>query len=165
MDHVHGSRSDTRVCVPRAWPPGRTCAGGRVGLPEEPVLHLHTGDLGRPLQGIAGVALEGDGVPGLFAVPAPAPVLGDPGVVAGRGRGNCRELKAHLNIDVDLPADLQHRLSRGSVLPHPSSLSIPTSSPPHKKCLSLCSEHLPLQLGKALGTSNFKSSAQGAALM
>lgn len=69
-------------------PRARTCAGGRVWLPEEPVLDLHAGDLGLPLQGVAGVALEGDGVPGLSAVPAPAPVLGDSWVVAGSGRGN-----------------------------------------------------------------------------
>lgn len=65
-----------------------TCAGRGVRLPEESVLNLHTSDLGLPLQSISWVTLEDDGVSCLLAVTAPAPVLGNPRVIAGGGSGN-----------------------------------------------------------------------------
>lgn len=65
-----------------------TCAGGGVRLPEESVLNLHTSDFGLPLQSISRVTLEDDGVSCFFAVPTPAPVLGNPWVIAGSGSGN-----------------------------------------------------------------------------
>lgn len=65
-----------------------TYAGRRVWLPEEPILDLHAGDLGLPLQGVPWVTLEDDGVAGFFAVSTPGPVLRNPWVVAGCGSGN-----------------------------------------------------------------------------
>lgn len=70
------------------WMRGHTCAGGRVWLPEKSVLNLHTGDFGLPLQSVSRITLEDDGVTCLFAVTAPAPVLGNSWVIAGSGGGN-----------------------------------------------------------------------------
>jgi len=66
----------------------RTCARGRVWLPEKSVLDLHTSDFGLPLQSVSWIALEDDGVTCLFAVTTPAPVLGNSWVIAGSGSRN-----------------------------------------------------------------------------
>ena len=65
-----------------------TCTGGRVWLPEEAVVDLSAGDLGRPLQDVAGVALEDHAVARLTAVPAARAVGGGTRVVTGRGCGD-----------------------------------------------------------------------------
>lgn len=75
----------------RLSPGGDTYARGRVGLPEEPVVQLHTGGLSLPLELVSGVTLEADGVPRLSAVPVAGAVLRHARVIA-RGRdGRCRE--------------------------------------------------------------------------
>lgn len=61
----------------------RTDAGRRAGLPEESVLDLHAADLRASLQRVTGVTLEHRGVAGFPAVATPAPILGDPRVIAG----------------------------------------------------------------------------------
>lgn len=69
----------------------RTCAGGGVRLPEEAVAQLYTGDLGLPLELIARVTLEGDGVARLSAVAVAGAVLGHTWVVAGGGYRGCKD--------------------------------------------------------------------------
>lgn len=68
--------------------PAHTCAGRGVWLPEKSVLDLHASDFGLSLQRVSWITLEDDGVTGLFAVAAPAPVLGNPRVIAGSGSRN-----------------------------------------------------------------------------
>lgn len=70
------------------WTRVHTCAGGRVWLPEKPVLNLHASDFGLPLQSVSWITLEDDGVTCLLAVTTPAPVLGNSWVIAGSGSGN-----------------------------------------------------------------------------
>ena len=71
--------------------PHRTSAGGRVRLPEEAGVQLHTRDLLLSLELIPRVALEGDGVPGLSAVAVAGAVLGHTWVVAGGRHRGCKD--------------------------------------------------------------------------
>lgn len=100
----------------------RTDACGWAGLPEEPVLNLHTADLCAPLQCIARVTLEHRRVTSFPAVAAPAPVLWDPRVIAGRC---CGHWDKNTEEKVGLPC-CQPDIEAPSVSP---SLTSPRPSP------------------------------------
>lgn len=151
--HIHRRVWNTRV--PGRQGRVRTDARRGAGLPEEPVLDLHTADLRAPLEGIARVALEHRGVSGFPAVAAPAPVLGDPGVVAGCC---CRHWDERTEEYVGrpevcqttglpaLPPPCSHRLCRRPPV-LPAEAVVPLCPHPHScHCLGhQCGHHLPYQ--------------------
>ena len=110
----------------------RTNARGWAGLPEEPVLDLHTADLCTPLQCVARVTLEHRGVTSFPTVAAPAPILWDPRVIAGCCGGHWDK---NIEEKVGLPCR-QPDIEAPSVSP---SLTSPRPSQSH--CRDLC--HLP----------------------
>ena len=110
-EHTYGAtfrvacmRSETeRVCFLLY----HTYARGRVWLPEESVIQLHTGDFSLSLELISGVTLEGDGIPRLSTIPVAGAVLRQAWVIAG-GRDGCCGTKAIPGQTVDTGSPRLH---------------------------------------------------------
>lgn len=117
----------------------RTDAGRRAGLPEEPVLDLHAADLRASLQRVAGVTLEHRGVAGFPTVATPAPILGDPWVIAGCCCGHWeKKVEEKAGLPRCLPESEAPSSPCSPTPPFPSPRSLPEfPSPPAR--ISSCS--------------------------